>query len=200
MTDKIQIVIIDDHAIFRQGVISILNTEPDLKVIGEGVTADDATRLAAELLPDVLLLDISIPGNGLIAAEIIAHTCPVVKVVMLTASAEEDNILAAFRAGAQAYLFKGVVTQDLVGILHDVHAGIRFLPAAVAEMLISAQNRMQESPKAFHKLTMREYEILTMVAAEKTLQEIGKHFGLEIKPVKKLITNIVEKMNLQPRK
>jgi two-component system nitrate/nitrite response regulator NarL len=106
-------VIVDDHPLLREGVAYTLRAEPDIDVVGEGETADDAIRLAHELLPDILLLDITMPGGGLNAVETIALACPVTKIVMLTVSEEEDDVLAALKAGAKAYILKGVAAREV---------------------------------------------------------------------------------------
>ncbi len=106
MTETFQVAIIDGHPLFREGVAGTLCAEPDVEVVGQGETADDALRLSSELLPDILLLDISIPGGGLNMIPRIAAACPVTKIVMLTAS-EEDDVMAALQAGARGYIVKG---------------------------------------------------------------------------------------------
>ncbi len=123
MSERIQMVIVDDHPLLREGVAYTLRAEPNIDVVGEGETADDAIRLAHELLPDILLLDITMPGGGLNAVETIALACPVTKIVMLTVSEEEDDVLAALKAGAKAYILKGVAARELVSILCAVYAG-----------------------------------------------------------------------------
>ena len=102
MTDRIHVVIVDDHPLFREGVSQTLAGAPDIEVLAEGGSADEAVRLVSDLLPDILLLDIDIPGGGLIAAQAVASRSPVTKIVMLTVSEEEDNLVAALRAGARA--------------------------------------------------------------------------------------------------
>ncbi len=117
MTDSIHVVIVDDHPLFREGVSQTLASAPGIDVLAEGQSADDAIRLASELLPDILLLDITMPGGGLVAAQVIASRSPVTKIVMLTASEEEDHLVAALQAGARAYVLKGVSGRELIGIL-----------------------------------------------------------------------------------
>ena len=108
MKDHIQILVVDDHPLFREGVVRTLGSEPDMEIVGEATTADEAWSLAAELLPDVVLLDITIPGGGLEAAAQIAASSPVTRIVMLTASEAEDDVLKALKAGARGYILKGV--------------------------------------------------------------------------------------------
>ena len=104
MPDSIQLVIVDDHPLFREGVAATLQQDPFFQVVAEGKSADDALHLAQEHLPDLLLLDIAMPGGGLEAAKKVALACPVTKIVMLTFSEEEDNVLSALKAGAKGYI------------------------------------------------------------------------------------------------
>jgi DNA-binding NarL/FixJ family response regulator len=119
MTDKIHIVLVDDHPLFREGAVSVIQAEPDFEIVGQGATADEAIRLATNLLPDLILLDITMPGGGVQAARQIAVTCPFIKIIMLTASEEEENVTAALKAGARAYILKGVAARELVRILRS---------------------------------------------------------------------------------
>src|SRR5437660_907125 len=114
MSERIQMVIVDDHPLLREGVAHTLRAEPDIDVVGEGATADEAIRLAHDLLPDLMLLDITLPGGGLHAARVIGETCPVTRIVMLTVSEEEDDVLAALKAGAHGYILKGIAARELV--------------------------------------------------------------------------------------
>src|SRR3712207_5322368 len=123
MSDTIQVVVVDDHPLFRAGVAHTLNSESDIEVVGEGGTAEDAIRLACDLLPDIVLLDVSIPGGGLRAAQTIGTVCPVIKVVMLTDSDGEDQVVGALKAGARAYVLKDIPARELVHILRSVCSG-----------------------------------------------------------------------------
>ncbi|MGH2541829.1 MAG: response regulator, partial [Ardenticatenaceae bacterium] len=123
MSTKIQIVIVDDHPLFREGVALTLAKEADIEIVGQGETADEAVRLVGDYLPDVILLDVSIPGGGLNAAQRIAAQYPVTHIVMLTVSEEDDDVLAALKAGARAYILKGVPGRELIRILRAVCDG-----------------------------------------------------------------------------
>src|SRR5690349_21136068 len=103
MDDKLRVALVDDHPLFRAGVAATLAAEPDIEVVGQGESAAEAIGLAQNLLPDVILLDIHMPGGGIAAARAIASTCPVTRTVMLTVSEDEDDLLAALKAGAQGY-------------------------------------------------------------------------------------------------
>lgn len=203
MSDKIQIVVVDDHPLFRQGVAYTLQSEPDMDVVGQGESVEEAIQLARNLLPDLILLDIGIPGGGINAAKIIAAACPVTKIIMLTASAEEDDLVAALKAGARAYILKGVAARELVRILRSVWAGEGYVTPALAASLLSemttgaATTRM--APNLLDELTERERQILEQVAAGLSNKEIGQQLHLSEKTVKHYMTNILQKLQVRNR-
>jgi DNA-binding NarL/FixJ family response regulator len=123
MKDKIRVVIVDDHALFREAVAEVLRNDPHIKIIGQGASAEEAIRLTRELSPDILLLDITMPGGGMNSAAVIVRDYPETKIVMLTASQREDDILKAFRVGVCAYILKGVTGRKLVNVIRDVSVG-----------------------------------------------------------------------------
>ncbi len=130
MSEKTRVVIVDDYPSFREGVAQLLGSAPDTEVVGLGSTADEAAFLAADLQPDLLLLDLDMPGGGLNAARAVARCCPAVKIVILTVSRDEDDLAEALQAGARAYVLKGVSGRDLTRILRSVQAGERYLTPA----------------------------------------------------------------------
>lgn len=203
MSERIQMVIVDDHPLLREGVAYTLRAEPDIDVVGEGETADDAIRLAHELLPDILLLDITMPGGGLNAVETIALTCPVTKIVMLTVSEEEDDVLAALKAGAKAYILKGVAARELVSILRAVYAGEVWVTPKLAASLLTDMTKGAAKPGGMDEplsgLTEREQEILTLVADGLSNKEIGQHLYLTEKTIKHYMTNILQKLHVRNR-
>jgi DNA-binding NarL/FixJ family response regulator len=202
MTETFQIVIVDDHPLFRQGVVGTLCAEADIEVVGEGDTAEDAMRLGAELLPDILLLDISIPGGGLNVIPKIAAACPVTKIVMLTASEEEDDVIAALKAGARGYIVKGVSARELVRILRSIQAGEAYVTPALAASLLSVMSgklpgTREENP--IQDLSERERQILELVAGGRSNKEIGQQLFLSEKTVKHYMTNILQKLHVRNR-
>ena len=203
MTDKIRVVVVDDHPLFRDGVATILGSEGDIEVLGQGSSADEAVRLANDLLPDLMLLDIDMPGNGLEAARRIAEVLPVIRIIMLTVSEAEDNLLAAMKAGARAYILKGVAGRELLRIVRLVLAGESYVPQALAASLLSdlgkpgAQKRTAADLR--DQLTPREVEILELLAKGMSNKDIGDRLFLTEKTVKHYVTNILQKLQVHNR-
>lgn len=203
MSERIQIVIVDDHPLFRDGVVQTLQAQPDLEIVGQAVSAAEAERLARDLLPDVILLDITIPGSGLNAARAIAAISPVSKIIMLTASEAEEDVLAAFKAGAHGYILKGVSGQELIQIVRNVYAGEAYVtPTLAASLLSEMQNRGRGEPpptNPLDELTEREREILEYVASGLSNKEIAQKLYLSEKTIKHYMTNILEKLQVRNR-
>lgn len=193
--------IIDDHALFRDGLTTILSAEPDLEVIGEGGSAAEAIRLACELLPEIILLDIDMPGSGIHAAQEIATVCPVIKIVILTSSEEDDHLVAALKAGTRAYILKGVPARELLRILRAVAAGESYVPPALAANLLAEMiEPSHPAPgKPMDELTERERQILEELAGGSSNKEIGQKLFLAEKTVKHYITNILQKLQVRNR-
>ena len=203
--DKIQLVIIDDHPLFREGVAAILGRETGIQIVGQGASAVDAIRLASELLPDIIILDINMPGGGLRAAKAIVESCPVVKIIMLTASDNEDDVLTALKSGAKAYVLKGVATRELLGILRSVQDGEGYVTPSLAANILS-EVRLENDDRRSHKqmnvvdnLTEREHEILELIAMGISNKEIGLRLQLTEKTVKHHVSNILQKLQVHNR-
>ncbi len=157
----------------------------------------------SDLLPDVLLLDINISGGGLYAAQIVALRSPVTKIVILTVSEEEDTLLAALRAGARAYVLKGVSGRDLIAILRGVMAGeVYITPVLAASLLVEmtgSGRRATPAANPLDELTEREHQVLELVAAGLSNKEIGQQLCLSEKTVKHHMTNILGKLQVRNR-
>ena len=203
MSDRIQVVIIDDHPLFRDGLIQTLKAEADLEVVGQGGTAGEAIALAGELVPDVLLLDIAIPGSGLKAAQVIAAATPITRIIMLTGSEAEEDVLAALKAGARGYILKGVSGPELVKIVRDVFAGEAYVTPALAASLLSEMNSGRPGGRAathpLDELTERERQILEKLAAGLSNKEIAQQLFLSEKTIKHYMTNILQKLHVRNR-
>lgn len=128
MNTAIRIVIADDHLVFRAGVADLLNSEPDIDVVGQGGSADEAISLVGAHQPNLVLLDLDMPGGGLNALASIIRANPAANVVLLTVSAAEDDLVAAIQLGARGYILKGVSARQLVAILRTVATGAAYFP------------------------------------------------------------------------
>jgi DNA-binding NarL/FixJ family response regulator len=203
MTDKTRLVLVDDHPLFREGVAGVLRAEPDFEVVGEGASAPEAVQLAVELLPDLILLDITMPGGGVAAARQIAAACPFIKIVMLTASEADDDVTAALRAGARAYVLKGVAARELVRILRAVIAGDAYVTPALAASVLAELTAAPSGPAraedVFSQLSERERQILERVAEGLSNKEIGAQLYLSEKTIKHYMTNILQKLHVHNR-
>lgn len=204
MPNKIRIVIVDDHAMFRDGLTAILGAELDIEVVGQGGSSDEAIRLVRDFLPDIILLDIDMPGGGLEAARVISTEFPVTRIVMLTASEEDDHLIKALKIGTRAYILKGVAARELLRILRSVAAGDSYVPPALAASLLlemhepGVKSHSSES-NLMDELTIREREILENLARGLSNKEIGSKLFLSEKTVKHYITNILQKLQVRNR-
>lgn len=199
MAEKIRIIVIDDHPLFREGVSYTLQAQPDFMVVAQGESLDDAVRLARECMPDVMLLDLNIPGGGINAAAAITAAAPAVKVIMLTASTDEDDLAAAMRAGAKGYILKGVAARELVSIVRSVWAGQGYVAPALAAGLLARPATHQATVDPLAALTEREREVLDCVAAGLSNKEVGARLHLSEKTVKHYMTIIMEKLGVRNR-
>jgi len=203
MSETIRIVLIDDHPLFREGVAITLAAQPDIEIVGQGENVGDAVRLARELSPDLMLLDVNIPGGGgAQAAQQIAAAHSAIGIIMLTASDEEDDLTAAMKAGARGYVLKGVAARELVGIVRSVHAGEGYVMPALAARLLSDMTAAHRPPRRANPLdalTERERQILDCVAAGLSNREVGDQLHLSEKTVKHYMTIIMEKLQVRNR-
>ncbi len=203
MTDKVRLVVADDHPLYREGVVRTLAEQPDLDVVGEGATAAEAVSLIAAHLPDLALLDISMPGGGLAAARRVAEAFPSVRVVMLTVSEQDDDVHAALKAGAAGYVLKGVGGAELVRVVRDVASGTSYVSPALAARLLKEAG--EQDVRAAHPagrlaaLTDREREILEHVADGRSNKEVARTLDLQEKTVKHYMTNILKKLGVRNR-
>jgi two-component system nitrate/nitrite response regulator NarL len=199
MDDKICVLVVDDHPLFRTGVVSSLDSEPDICVIGQTASGQEALRLARELLPDVMLLDITMPGmNGLEVAEKMAVSCPATVIVMLTMWEDKDKLLAAFKAGARSYVIKGVSGSELAEVVRRAAKGEVYVSPLLADEMLHSLSLIP-ARDGLEELTAREREILADIGAGKTNREIGVHLCLSEKTIKHYVSNILQKLQVRSR-
>lgn len=201
MTDHVRIAIVDDHPLFREGVAATLQAEAAIEVIGQGATADEAIALCERLTPHVLLLDIGIVGDGLEAARRIPKVAPQVRIVMLTASDNEDHVAAALDAGVKGYILKGIDGAQLVSTVLAIARGETYVTPGLAARILSTMRRRAVAAEHndIASLTPREDEILALVAEGRTNKEIARYLGISEKTVKHYMTNIMEKLQVRNR-
>ncbi|CAN7637882.1 response regulator transcription factor [Rhizobium rhizogenes] len=199
MTTAISLAVIDDHPLFREGVIRSLAEIGGFSIVGEGSTKDDAVRIAAEARPDVLLMDISMPGGGLEAIPSILERVPDQKIVMLTVSEASDDVTTALRNGAKGYVLKGVGSRTLAEILRTVASGESYVAPTLSARLISGQGNAPGKADLIRELTDRESEVLQLVATGLSNKQIGLKLDLHEKTVKHHMTQIFTKLGVTNR-
>lgn len=198
MADLTRVVVADDHPLFRDGVVHSLQAAGDLTVVGEAADASGALRLAREHLPDLALLDVTMPGGGLNAARDIAIACPATKIVMLTVSEDDDDLLAAMKAGASGYILKGVASRELLAILRRVLTGEVYVTPSLAGQLLREMSHPRPA-NPLDELTARERDVLRLVASGLSNYEIGRRLGLTEKTIKHYMTNVMGKLQVRSR-
>jgi two-component system, NarL family, nitrate/nitrite response regulator NarL len=203
MAETIRIAVVDDHPMLRAGVVRTLADESDFEVVSEGGSAAEAVEIAQQFLPDVMLLDMNMPGSGHIAIERIAACCPAVKVIMLTVQEDYESVTMALKLGARGYVLKGVGGLELVTIVRAVHDGGSYVSPSLAAKLLSDFNRSRgrEAPDEAGRdsLTAREEQILRLIGEGLSNKEIGNKLDLKEKTVKHYVTNILQKLQLRNR-
>lgn len=193
---SIRILIADDHSVVRQGLKMFLGLDPELEVVGEAANGEEAVRKAAELHPDVVLMDLLMPKmDGVTATATIRRAQPDTEVIALTSVLEDATVVAAVRAGAIGYLLKDTQADELCGAIHAAAAGqVRLAPQAAARLMNEV--RTPENPDL---LTEREMEVLRLLAQGQANKEIARSLHIAEKTVKTHVSNILAKLGLQSR-
>jgi len=200
--DEIRVLVVDDHPLFREGVIRTLGEEPRLTVVGEADTATGAIDKARETLPDIVLLDLKLPDeHGLAVVEALQREVPYSKVIVLTAVEDEDALLRALKQGARGYLLKGVSGQELRQVVLAVASGETYVTPGMAGRLLRELTAGEGPPPlaGTGDLTEREEAILQLVAQGKTNKEIAAELFLSEKTVKHYMTNVLQKLHVRNR-
>jgi two-component system nitrate/nitrite response regulator NarL len=196
--DRIRILLADDHALFRRGLASLLAHRDDLEVVGEAGSGDEAIERARELMPDVILMDVRMPGiNGLEATRRLKEEMPYVKIVILTVSEDEEDLFAALKSGAQGYLLKNIDPDELIANVHQVQRGEAPLAPSMATKILREFSGPAAKPGPV--LTQRERQVLELVARGDANKEIARALGISENTVKNHLRNILEKLHLQNR-
>jgi DNA-binding NarL/FixJ family response regulator len=198
---RTRILVADDHTLFRDGLRALLGSVPDTEVVGEAGTGDEAIARAAELQPDVVLMDIQMPGvNGIEATRRIVRDSPHVGVVVVTMFEDDDSVFAAMRAGARGYVLKGADQEEILKVIRAVAGGeAHFGPTIARRLLGYFATPRPAAWEAFPDLTAREREILDLIARGRSNHEIAAHLYLSPKTVRNHVSNIFSKLQVADR-
>ena len=198
----IRVLVADDHILFRDGVRALLNSMPDLEVVGEAGDGEEVVAKAAALRPDVILMDLQLPGlNGVEATRRILRTQPGVSVLVLTMFEDTDTVLAAMRAGARGYILKDTDEEALLRSVRAVASGEALFGPGVAERIMRylAEATPSAERAAFPELTDREREVLWLLAQGLSNQEVADRMGISLKTARNHVSNILARLQVADR-
>lgn len=201
----VEILVVDDHILFREGLISLINSQPDFTVVGEASTVADAVRLAQELSPEIILMDYGLPdGTGVDAAKAILSAHPHIKIVFLTIHDNDSFLFEAVRSGARGYLLKNMPVSKLMAALRalerDEAAISRQMAARIMQEFARLGKTGSGADAALTTLTRRELEVLIALASGASNEEIAGRMFISVSTVKNHIHNILDKLNLKNRR
>lgn len=201
MTEYINILLVDDHSIVRQGIRTFLETHPDLIVVGEATSGEEATQLATELVPDVVLMDLSMPGlGGIEAIRQIKRMSPHSQIVVLTSFQEDEYIFPTLRAGALSYVMKDIQARDLADTIRQAHRGESILhPRVAARVVQELRGTRKDAPNAFTELSDREMDVLRLIAHGDSNATIAQKLSISEQTVKGHVSNILGKLHIADR-
>jgi DNA-binding NarL/FixJ family response regulator len=202
MPETLKVLIADDHPHFRDGLRALLLSAPDVEVIGEARDGEEVVELATRLQPDVVLMDLNMPGTGGIeATRRILHTSPHISVLVISMYEDDDSVFAALRAGARGYLLKGALKAEILRAIRAVTSGEAIFGPAIARRLVQyfSAPRPDMPREAFPELTDREREILELLARHETNPEIARRLHLSQKTVRNHVSNIFTKLQVSDR-
>lgn len=199
---NVRVLIADDHPVFRFGIHALLEATHDMTVVGEATSGDEVIALAEELHPDIILMDVRMPGvNGIDATRRILHTRSQVRVLVVTMFEDDSAVFAAMRAGARGYILKEATNEEIVQAIRTVGNGGAIFSPAIATRLIAffAQSHFSIPKTIFPELTDREREILDLLARGQSTTELGNRLGLSSKTISNYISNILTKLQVTDR-
>lgn len=201
MSEKITVLLVDDYAMVRQGVRAFLATQPDIDVVAEAGTGEEAVALAAQHIPDVILMDLVMPGmDGVEATRAVKQVSPRTQVVVLTSYHEDEHIFPALKAGALSYILKDLSAEELAGAVRKAAAGEAVLNSNVATRVIKElQGIRAEGINPYTQLSERELEVLKLIAAGLSNAEMAARLFLSEKTIKGHVSNILSKLQLGDR-
>ena len=200
MSEQIRVLIADDHAVVREGLRTLIGTEPGIQVVGEAENGAEAVRKARSLQPDVILLDMVMPHKDGLAAinEIMAEDSQA-HILVLTSFSHDDKVFPAIKAGALGYLLKNASPQALLNAIRDVHRGEPTMSPDIARKLMREMRRSSDLPPTEEPLTGRELDVLRLLAQGLTNQEIAESLTIGVGTVRTHVSNILSKLHLANR-
>jgi DNA-binding NarL/FixJ family response regulator len=199
---SLTVLIADDHPLFRKGMRALLESMPEIELIGEATNGREAVELGTAHQPDVVLMDLQMPeGNGLAATRELARTCPSVRVLVVTLFEDDESIFTAMRAGARGYILKDADEEDMMRAIRAVGEGEAIFSPAIAARLIDyfAASRTQVAQDVFPELTDREREILRLISRGETNAAIAEQLTIRLKTVRNHVSNIFDKLQVADR-
>lgn len=200
--ETLQALIVDDHPLFRKGMRALLDSMPDMNVIGEAQTASEAVEYAVQLQPDIILMDLQLPGgSGLDATREIVRLSPHIQILVVTLFEDDPSIFAALRAGARGYILKDTDEEEMIRAIRAVGSGEAIFSPAIANQLMDYfSSSSKKIPKEiFPELTNREREILELIAVGESNQSIAKSLSISLKTVRNHVSNIYSKLQVADR-
>jgi DNA-binding NarL/FixJ family response regulator len=200
--ESIRILVADDHLLFRDGLRALIDSAPDCELAGEASTGEEAVNLAAELQPDLILMDVRMPGlDGIQATRQIVRTSPHIGILVLTMLEDDNSVFTAMRAGARGYLLKGASHDEVLRAIRAVTGGQAIFSPAIAARMMEFFNTMRPAkiPDVFPELTEREREVLGLIAQGYNNSEIARELVISPKTVRNHITNILSKLQVADR-
>jgi len=200
MTQQISVLIVDDHAIVRDGIRGFLSVQPDIHIVGEASSGAEAVRLVRDHVPDVVLMDLAMPDtDGVEATARVREISPRTQVIVLTSHHGDEFIFPAIRAGALSYVLKDIKPADLLESIRAAARGEAVLNPTVAARLVKAMRGGDTGPNPFLELTERERDVLLLVADGKSNADIAEELVLSVGTVKGYVSNILSKLHLNDR-
>jgi DNA-binding NarL/FixJ family response regulator len=195
--ETIRVLVADDHPVVRKGLQSCLNKQSRLKLVGEASDGDEAVQKALELLPDVVLMDISMPRmNGLTATELLRQQAPHVKVLVLSVHNNREYIFRIIQAGAHGYVSKEASPEELLQAIESVHSGETFFSAEIAKATLHQLVQHGGKPDSFAQLTAREREVLVLIAEGQSNKEIANHLGIGVRTIETHRERIMRRLDI----
>jgi DNA-binding NarL/FixJ family response regulator len=196
----IRLLIVDDHHVVRRGLVFFLRTQKDIEIIGEAGNGLEAVKLAEELKPDMILMDLVMPEmDGIEATKVIKHKQPEIKILMLTSFSDQDHVIPALEAGASGYQLKDIEPDELVNSIRKIMGGENQLHQKATNHLLANLSRGKQERKPLTELTKRELDVLKEIAKGKSNKEIAASLFITEKTVKTHVSNLLSKLELADR-